>query len=57
MTLEKNFLAPVQDAGIDDAARLAELLRDAGILSALWGVNAAGCYGVGFCPLVCHLQP
>ncbi|KZN93606.1 hypothetical protein EN45_037890 [Penicillium chrysogenum] len=51
MTLEKNILAPVQGPGIDDIARLADLLRDAGIPSALWGVNAAGCYGGGLCPL------
>jgi hypothetical protein len=57
MTLEKNILAPVQGPGIDDIARLADLLRDAGIPSALWGVNAAGCYGGGLCPLVCHSQP
>ncbi|KAJ5206561.1 hypothetical protein N7491_002824 [Penicillium cf. griseofulvum] len=56
MTLEKDFLVPVQDPEIDGAARLAELLRDAGISSALWGVNAAGCYGGGLCPLLTGSQ-
>ncbi|KAJ5821312.1 uncharacterized protein N7525_010596 [Penicillium rubens] len=55
MTLEKNILAPVQGPGIDDIARLADLLRDAGIPSALWGVNAAGCYGGGLCPLAARI--
>lgn len=47
MTLENDFLTSVQGPGIDDIARLVELLGDAGISSALWGVNAASCYGGG----------
>ncbi|KAE8152851.1 hypothetical protein BDV25DRAFT_137524 [Aspergillus avenaceus] len=39
----------IQDPSIDDIAKLVTVLRRAGIPSALWGVNAAGCYGGRLC--------
>ena len=56
MNLERDKSLSVQSPQIEDAARLATALQDFGIPSALWGVNAAGCYGGGLCPLVCSLH-
>ena len=52
MADDQQSLTSVQTPSIDDIASLASLLQDAEIPSALWGVNAAGCYGGGLCPLV-----
>ncbi|CAG7944373.1 unnamed protein product [Penicillium olsonii] len=49
---DQQSLTSVQTPSIDDIASLASLLQDAEIPSALWGVNAAGCYGGGLCPLI-----
>ncbi|GKZ72939.1 hypothetical protein AnigIFM60653_002074 [Aspergillus niger] len=46
-----DFPACIQSPSIDDIAKLTGILSDAGIPSALWGVNAAACHGGGLCPL------
>lgn len=55
--LISNKLTAIKDPNLESAALIASILSQAGVPTALWGMNVASLYGVNLVPLVSLPSP